>query len=70
MNELPKQMRGDIPCMDCGTENNPVWFIESIFWNKVMKDVKGSGILCPQCFIKRAEKKFRTTGWKISPEFN
>lgn len=67
---LPESMRGDSPCMDCGTtDKNPVWFTDNVFWNDVMEGIEGSGILCPQCFIERAETKYKTTGWRLLPEF-
>ena len=60
---------GDAPCADCRTKDNPVWFTDNVFWNEVMRNVKGSGILCTYCFIIRAEKKFRVTGWRLLPEW-
>jgi hypothetical protein len=59
---------GDIPCADCGTRINPVWFTGNEFWNDVMGKNERVKILCPYCFIFRAEKVYRITGWKITPE--
>lgn len=66
--------RGDYPCQDCGIEENIVWFTDNIFWNSIMRDNKVanencSGILCVNCFVKRAEKKFKVRGWKLTPEW-
>jgi len=64
---------GDIPCGDCETTNNPVWYTDSALWNDVMgghASEEASGILCPQCFMRRAENKYLITGWHISPGFN
>lgn len=69
---------GDNPCADCKTKVNPIWFCDNILWNEVMgenlvhnerNDREGGKILCPICFIKRAEKKFNTTAWRLIPEF-
>ena len=61
-------LRGDVPCMDCGTESNIVWSTQNVFWNAVMKGVRGSGILCVYCFVRRAEKKFDVV-WLLLPQF-
>lgn len=59
-------------CQDCEREN-PVWFAPSPLWNLVMggpdaKDDPG-GIICPNCFIKRAEAAGQTpTAWVLQPE--
>lgn len=58
---------GDYPCADCGTEENIVWFTDNVFWNDVMGDE--GGILCTNCFVVRAEKKYKVTGWRLIPEF-
>ena len=61
---------GDSPCDDCGTYKNIVWFTDNVFWNDVMKTNKNRAkILCINCFVARAEKKYRITGWRILPEF-
>ena len=65
--QLPKKLRGDYPCADCGTKENIIWSTDNIFWNAIMKDdITGSencsGILCVNCFVIRAEKKYEITG--------
>lgn len=69
---VPREYRstldGDSPCQDCGTNANPVWFTDSVFWNNVCTE--DSPILCLPCFIARAEAKgFRPTGWRVTPEW-
>lgn len=59
---------GDSPCHDCGTDENPVWYTDNVFWNNVVGKNKHL-ILCTDCFIVRAEKKFKPTGWRLIPEF-
>lgn len=65
---MKEQFRGDGPCDDCGTLDNPIWFTDNVFWNDVMGDEVGK-ILCPQCFVVRAESKYRPTGWRFIPDF-
>jgi hypothetical protein len=69
--------KGDSPCADCKTKVNPRWFTDNVFWNDVMgenlvknerNDKEGGKILCPICFIKRAEKKYDCK-WRLIPEF-
>jgi hypothetical protein len=67
-NEVP--FRGDVPCMDCKTKENIVWWTDNVFWNAVMREVEGSGILCTHCFVARAEKRFKVKGWRVIPEFD
>lgn len=64
---LPKNIRGDLPCADCGTEDNIVWFTDNLIWNHVIGR-ETSPILCINCFVIRAEKKIKCTGWKLIPE--
>jgi len=54
-------------CNDCKSENI-VWFTDNVFWDIIMKGDK-SKILCPQCFVIRAEKVYKPTGWRLIPEF-
>lgn len=65
---MKKYNRGDGPCDDCKTLDNPVWFTDNVFWNDVMGK-EGGNILCPQCFVERAESKYSPTGWRFVPEF-
>lgn len=76
--KLPKKLKGDIPCADCGTEENIIWSIENVFWNAVMNDdivgneksnTHGSKILCVKCFVIRANKKYDVSGWKLVPDW-
>lgn len=60
--------KGDYPCEDCKTKTNPIWWTDNVFWNSVMEEKLGK-ILCPLCFIKRAEKKYDVVSWRIAPEF-
>jgi hypothetical protein len=55
-------------CIDCGHEFG-VWFAENPVWNEIIPG--RVGMLCPCCFIVRAEKHgFKTTGWKMVPMDN
>lgn len=73
--ELPAHLRGDGPCADCGTFDNPVWFTDNILWNhvtgeSVYAEDAHSAILCPNCFVKRADAVgLEPTGWHISAEW-
>lgn len=61
-------MRGDGPCGDCGTLDNPVWYTDNVFWNEVMGKERMK-ILCTNCFIVRAEGRYRVTGWRLIPDW-
>lgn len=65
---IPKNMRGDIPCHDCGTKDNPVWFTDNVFWNDIMDDDKDV-ILCLNCFVVRSENKYKPVSWRFIPEW-
>jgi len=57
-------------CQECGGEN-PVWFAPHDLWNRVMggedcKDDPG-GILCPVCFIRKAEMAGIKEIWRVGP---
>lgn len=68
--------KGDNPCGDCGTKENPIWFTDNVLWNSVMRDeqpkrgseVKKGEIVCIVCFIKRAEEIY-DCAWRLIPEF-
>ena len=66
--EYRSTLDGDVPCQECGTKENPVWFTDSVFWNNVCTE--DNPILCLPCFIQRAEAKgFQPTGWRVTPEW-
>lgn len=59
-------LRKQTLCDDCHVEN-PVWFTSNEVWNTVIPG--RVGVLCPICFIERAETAgLNTTGWKLMPE--
>jgi hypothetical protein len=62
-------LQGDSPCMDCGSKDNLFWTTHNVFWNSVMEDVEGSGILCVYCFARRSEEKYKVRGWYFTPQF-
>lgn len=63
-------MNGDIPCVDCGTDKNIVWFTDDVFWNDICRNSKKDiGILCVNCFVKRAEKIYNIVSWRLIPNF-
>lgn len=73
MAELSDDLRGDGPCMDCGTKDNIVWFTESVFWNQVMDPsaLGIGGIVCIPCFIVRVDRAgFAPTGWRLIPDWH
>lgn len=56
-------------CEECAGEN-VVWFTDDVFWNDIVRQVTGRDmVLCVHCFVKRAEKRYRVTGWRLIPEF-
>lgn len=60
---------GDTPCKDCGTEENIIWFTDSILWNNVI-GTKESAILCLRCFVKRVEDAgLEPKSWRVMPEW-
>lgn len=68
--ELPERLRGDGPCVDCGTFDNIVWFTDSVFWNQVMGPDDRYAIVCMLCFVIRtAAVGFWPTGWRLVPEW-
>ncbi len=72
---LPKHLRGDGPCGDCGTLDNIVWFTENVLWNavtgeQIVAEQPRAGILCIPCFVKRADAAgLQPTGWRFLAEW-
>ena len=70
---LPEHLRGDGPCFNCGTLDNPVWFTDSEIWNGVVRRDPGAmdQILCFPCFVTAADIRYewQITGWSIQPEW-
>lgn len=77
-----KSGRGDGPCAECGTSDNPVWFTDDVLWNNVVRrwasgedgyaatrwDTAGDAILCLPCFIEVVEERgYRPTSWRVIP---
>jgi hypothetical protein len=59
-------------CGNCGSIN-PVWFAPNVLWNLVIGGPEATddpgGILCPACFIERAESRgIAPTAWELRPE--
>lgn len=53
-------------CESCGGPNI-CWFVASAIWNKVMGSPEG--IVCPVCFVKRAEALGMNRGaWELRQE--
>jgi hypothetical protein len=50
-------------CQQCGGPNI-VWFAPNEIWNRVMLD---GGILCPICFVQRAETEGIKEIWRLAP---
>lgn len=64
--------RSEKVCGDCGG-HNPVWFAPSPLWNLVMGGPQATGdpggIVCPVCFIRRAEASgIEPTAWEVREE--
>ena len=70
LRHLPLSLRGDGPCSDCGTDDNPVWFTDSVFWNEVIRlgDFV-EPILCINCFIIRVDTAGFRCAWRLLPEW-
>jgi hypothetical protein len=54
------QLNGDVPCSTCGTDVNPVWWVDSPLWNAVVRSdlSRWEGrepTLCPACFMRLLE---------------
>lgn len=56
-------------CQECGRPNAKPWFTPSDVWNRVMRNGGPEPIICPICFIARADKAgIICTGWELRPE--
>ena len=62
---------GDTRCQQCGRAN-PCWFTDNDLWNLVMFGPDATqdegGVLCPQCFIARAEARNIRVVWHLAPD--
>lgn len=55
-------------CDDCGGPN-VTWFAPSPLWNLIVRNSeKADPMLCPRCFVLRAEAKGIHKAWKLTPE--
>lgn len=58
------------PCEDCGCQML-AWFAPNMIWNRVIggpdAQYDPGGVLCPSCFIKRAEIAGIIEVWKLAP---
>ena len=74
VSELPKSLRGDGPCGDCGTQDNIRWFTEDVFWNRVVRDNDPNNrdeILCITCFVKRVDEAgYDPNAWRVLPSWH
>jgi hypothetical protein len=59
------QVHPEAFCQECHRPN-AAWFAPNEIWNAVSPD---DGILCPVCFIRKAESAGFTGAWKLQPEF-
>lgn len=70
---LPERLRGDGPCVGCGTEQNIVWFTDNVIWNRVVREPDPDAmdkILCISCFVIAADRLgIDPTGWRLLPDF-
>lgn len=72
MSGLDTRLADAIPCDDCSREVE-VWFAPNPLWNLVIGGPAATddpgGMLCPSCFIQRAEKAgIKPTAWVVQPE--
>ncbi len=58
-------------CDDCGG-HNVIWFAPSPIWNMVVRDKLAPDapdpMLCPSCFMLRADKVSGVKTWMILPK--
>lgn len=53
-------------CDDCNGPNSPPWFAPSDLWNRVVGNE--GGMLCPRCFIRRAQSAGVDGVWRVAPD--
>lgn len=54
-------------CVDCGRRNIS-WHVNSPMWNKLVREPVGHDpMICPACFVLRAEKQGVMATWEIAP---
>ena len=63
--EKPAAMHPEDLCQQCGGPN-PTWFAPNETWNRVVPNPVG--ILCPNCFLKRARAAGIVCFWELRPE--
>ncbi len=60
-------LRGDVPCDDCGTGENLIWFTDNVLWNEICPN---DGVLCILCFARRVEAAgYRPLAWRLLPHW-
>jgi hypothetical protein len=50
-------------CKDCGREQPVVWTSPDWLWAAVTERADGGGVLCPDCFDRRASAQGRMLRW-------
>ena len=53
-------------CEDCGRKQSLVWHANDELWLKLMK--KRNGVVCPECFNKRASNNGMVVIWNVDGE--
>lgn len=63
---LHPEIRGDGPCMKCGTVNNIVWYAPNQYWNATMPN---DGVLCVTCYADHVHAQGQhPIAWALIPE--
>lgn len=50
-------------CRDCGRAQPLVWVTTDALWTEVTGQTDGGGVLCPECFDRRARSQDRLLYW-------
>lgn len=50
-------------CDDCGTRQRLVWTASDQLWSQVSGHGNGGGVLCPNCFDRRADQMGYLLRW-------